>query len=136
MANFEQAYGITAKNEGGYVNDPDDNGGETYCGISRKFHPQWSGWPIVDQHKPLKNGSKIDSVDVSVREKQFYKAEFWDKIHGDDINNQSLAEQMYDFAVNAGIKAAIKMGQESAGLSVTGVMDTETIAGINKNTIA
>lgn len=39
--------------EGGYVNDPDDQGGETYCGIARKHHPGWPGWQTVDaaQHK-------------------------------------------------------------------------------------
>jgi len=37
--NFEDAYERTAQIEGFYVNNPNDNGGETYCGIARKFHP-------------------------------------------------------------------------------------------------
>lgn len=35
------------KKEGRYSNNPSDQGGETYCGISRKFHPGWVGWPTV-----------------------------------------------------------------------------------------
>ena len=37
MANFEEAYKKTSDFEGGYVNDEDDAGGETYRGIARNF---------------------------------------------------------------------------------------------------
>ena len=36
MADFRLAYKKIEAAEGGYVNDPDDKGGETYKGISRK----------------------------------------------------------------------------------------------------
>jgi lysozyme family protein len=48
---FETAYKQTAKFEAGYANDPNDPGGETFRGISRVSHPDWDGWPIVDQIK-------------------------------------------------------------------------------------
>jgi lysozyme family protein len=51
MADFEIAYGETELREGGYVNDPVDRGGETHRGVARKFHPDWSGWKIIDQIK-------------------------------------------------------------------------------------
>ncbi|RYD50653.1 MAG: hypothetical protein EOP52_13405, partial [Sphingobacteriales bacterium] len=35
MADFLTAYKRTAVAEGGYANDPDDLGGETYKGIAR-----------------------------------------------------------------------------------------------------
>jgi len=37
MANFEQSYAITMGHEGGYDNDPDDVGGETYKGVSENI---------------------------------------------------------------------------------------------------
>ena len=37
MAEFETAYYLTNKIEGGYANDQDDKGGETYRGIARNF---------------------------------------------------------------------------------------------------
>lgn len=37
--------------EGGWVNDPDDPGGETVIGVCRKYWPKFSGWPIVDSLK-------------------------------------------------------------------------------------
>jgi len=33
---FEDAVALVLKHEGGYVNDPDDPGGETMMGISKK----------------------------------------------------------------------------------------------------
>lgn len=47
--NFLKSYDILIKHEGGYVNDPDDKGGETYKGIARKFNPDWKGWKIIDK---------------------------------------------------------------------------------------
>ena len=44
MADFRLAYKKIEAAEGGYVNDPDDKGGETYKGISRKANPDWNGW--------------------------------------------------------------------------------------------
>ena len=47
MAEFKKAYDKTMGHEGGYVHDPDDAGGETYKGISRRYHPGWEGWKVV-----------------------------------------------------------------------------------------
>ncbi|HBF18469.1 MAG TPA: hypothetical protein DDW81_00145 [Cryomorphaceae bacterium] len=52
MADFEWAYRHTSNKEGGYVNDPSDYGRETYRGISRRWHPYWEGWKIVDEVRP------------------------------------------------------------------------------------
>lgn len=37
--NFAVACGFVLKHEGGYVNDPDDPGGETNFGISKRYNP-------------------------------------------------------------------------------------------------
>ena len=51
MANFNESFNITLGYEGGYSNDPDDAGGETYKGISRRYHPGWKGWALIDELK-------------------------------------------------------------------------------------
>lgn len=51
MANFGDAFKKLSIKEGGYVNDKDDAGGETYRGISRKYNPTWQGWNMIDQYK-------------------------------------------------------------------------------------
>ena len=51
MALFTPAFTLSKINEGGWVNDPNDIGGETYRGISRKFNPKWNGWSVIDEMK-------------------------------------------------------------------------------------
>jgi len=53
MAEFNIALQKTLAHEGGYSNDPNDMGGETYKGISRASHSVWKGWAIVDKYKKL-----------------------------------------------------------------------------------
>lgn len=55
---FEPAYQIVRKHEGGYVNNPQDPGKETYAGISRRFWPNWAGWKEIDR---IKNRSGIST---------------------------------------------------------------------------
>lgn len=46
---FKDTYALILKWEGvAYENDPDDDGGETFCGITRKFEPSWQGWAMID----------------------------------------------------------------------------------------
>lgn len=107
MADFLTAYKITAKNEGGYVDDLNDAGGETYCGITRKNFPHWTGWTEVDQHKPIKSGTIIPEIDLLVED--FYRNNFWNPVNGNTITDQDLANQVYDMAVNAGVGEALKL---------------------------
>ena len=51
MASFIKAFNKLIKAEGGYVNDPDDNGGETFMGITRKNHPNCKMWIVIDEYK-------------------------------------------------------------------------------------
>jgi len=51
MADFNQALQMVLQNEGGYVNDPNDPGGETYKGIARKMNSNWIGWQLIDLQK-------------------------------------------------------------------------------------
>ena len=74
MANYHIALQEVLKNEGGYVNDPDDSGGETYKGIARRFHPDWIGWAYVD-NRDFKN----PNLDKLVSD--FYYIKFWDHQH-------------------------------------------------------
>ena len=68
MAKFDIEFDKVVLAEGGYVNDKDDNCGETYLGISRKFNPNWKGWTIVDQvKKQYKSIKDINVVSVCLK---------------------------------------------------------------------
>ena len=134
MAEFLTSYNKTAKWEGGYVNHKSDRGAITYCGISRKYHPNWTGWKIVDNHKPLKNNTKIKSTELESLVKQFYYREFWQPIQGDYIENQSIANIVYDLHVNSG-KGGLKAIQRAIGVKADGVIGSKTIQALNGTTI-
>lgn len=115
---FINAFNETMKDEGGYSQDPTDRGGETYKGITRKNFPGWAGWPIVDKHKPLKNGEIIYDNGLDFLVQSFYKENFWDVNQLDiiDLITPTLAEDIFDAGVNVGYGKAAKWLQSSLNL--------------------
>lgn len=135
MANFEKALELVLKNEGGYVNDPNDNGGETYKGISRRANPQWSGWKIIDGYKKKYKDfkKKLDSDDELQKcVKSIYRSNYWNPIKGDDLVHQDMAEEMFDATVNFGITKAIKLAQKTVGFEQSGVMTSILVERLNQ----
>ena len=127
MANFKIAYDITMGHEGGYANDPNDNGGETYKGVARKFHPNWPGWVAIDKIKSTLGKStdiinKHAGLDAGLQFaiQSFYKTQFWDIINLDKITNQNIANELFDIGVNMGPGVAAKFLQESLNLCNNG----------------
>lgn len=135
MANFEIAYNRTNINEGGWNHIQGDRGGETYCGIARKFHPNWAGWKIIDQYKKnnggLRHGQIINDPQLIKLKKEFYKTEFWDIVGGDEIEDQRAANTLYDFGVNSGNPRSIKNLQVVLKLPQTGKISNELIDAAN-----
>ena len=80
MADFQPAFEKMIRNEGGYKlhNIASDRGGQTYAGIARNSHPNWPGWRFID-------ANDLDNAELTQRVREFYKAQFWDKISGDGI---------------------------------------------------
>ena len=126
MANFIDGFRKVILAEGGYVNDPDDAGGETYMGISRKANPKWRGWSIIDaikrQNKNTKNLNKLlrENTDLNGLVERLYKNNYWDIIELDDIPNQEIANQLFDTCVNCGVTRAITIAQKVIGMTITG----------------
>ena len=115
MADFEKAYRITMGHEGGYVDDPDDAGGETYKGISRKYNPGWRGWDIIDDYKGNSTFPQNLDYDSDLQElvKDFYKQNYWDVNRLDEVESQMIATEMFDTGVNMGVRRASKFLQEA-----------------------
>lgn len=118
MAQFKPAFDITMEHEGGYVSDPDDFGGETYRGISRRYHPTWAGWGFIDGMRNEETFplclDRDDALDHAVT--QFYKELYWDRFQGDKLTDQDLANKMFDIAVNMGVHRAVLFLQSALNL--------------------
>jgi lysozyme family protein len=124
MADFAPAFEKMIRDEGGYklTNIPGDRGGMTYAGIARKPNPQWAGWEFVDQQD---FGSATELV------RNFYKSNFWDRIRGDEIANQAIAETIFNFSVNTGIGVAVKLAQLIVGTAPDGAVGPKTLERLN-----
>lgn len=118
MASFDIAYKTFIQPwEGGYVNNPNDKGGETYAGIARNFHPTWSGWSYIDE---IKKTRKIDTNEkfAAIQDKvdKFYLLALWEPNNFSAINNQDVANILFDWYVNSGSNAAHTKGAETYGV--------------------
>ena len=121
MGNFNTAIKLVLEHEGGYVNDPDDPGGETNYGISKRSYPD------VD----IANLTQPQAVEI-------YQRDFWDK-QWNLILSQDLSTALLDASVNMGRAAAVKLLQRAANkaycrdmLTVDGVVGAKTIAALNE----
>lgn len=130
MADFKIALRKVLASEGGYVNDIDDSGGETFAGVSRKNNKTWKGWQIIDDiKKSFNNSYTINTLNKTLfaNDKlmdlvgEVYKTNYWDPIQLDLIPSQRIANEMFDTAVNMGVGVAIKLAYE-----VTGVIPVST----------
>lgn len=115
MADFDVAYDITLAHEGGYDNDPDDAGGETYKGVARKYYPTWAGWAIIDAAKeePDFPNSLKDNIVLDSMIREFYKLNYWNRFAGDDLSEQLLANELFDTGVNMGVSRAVEFLQKA-----------------------
>jgi lysozyme family protein len=118
MAEFDLAYAKTSAYEGGYAKDPIDRGGETYRGIARLRHPDWAGWRRIDAHKQKRAFPDDLDADRTLQTKvrTFYRSVFWDRCRGDELADQAVADELYDSAVNLGVRRAVRFLQSSLNL--------------------
>ena len=88
--------------EGGYVNDPNDSGGETNFGITVEV-ARANGYTGSMRDMPREVAFKI------------YAAKYWDKVKGDQLVelSEAIAEEVIDTAVNMGPGRAGKFLQRS-----------------------
>jgi lysozyme family protein len=138
MANFSESEKITGGNEGGLSDSKQDRGGFTYAGIASKFWPNWKGWPIVrgtlqkcNNDFERANLSLKANTEVQRLVSDFYKANFWDVNKLDLINDQQIANTVYDMGVNSGTGTAAKMLQVAAKVKVDSVVGSDTIHAVN-----
>ena len=110
MADFEKAFQRLMHEEGLVLSDhPADKGGQTYAGIARKFHPDWTGWKYVD----------AGTTPPTQLVRDFYHVEYWMPVKGDQITDQKVATVLFGQYVNMGGNA-IKLVQAAVGVIADG----------------
>ena len=114
--------------EGGFVNDPKDKGGATNKGVTLKtwrsvgYDIDADGDIDVQDLKLLTDDDVIEKV---------LKPHYWDKVGGDKIKDQGVANMLADWAYMSGTKTPATKVQRLVGAVQDGVIGPRTIALIN-----
>lgn len=125
MSEFEPAVEATLTHEGGYANNPNDRGGETNFGISRRF--------LKSQGIPCSGSLRLLTREHAVR---LYRQFFWEKLGLQRLDSQLLASKVFDVAVNMGPRRAVLLLQEAccalgSTVEVDGRLGPITVAAAN-----
>ena len=111
--NFDQAFEKLIGHEGGYVWHEKDPGGETNFGISKRSYP----------------GEDIKGMTLD-RAKAIYLRDFWGPA-GCDALPSSVRFDVFDMAVNSGVRTATKLLQGVVGTAPDGVIGPRTLQAVN-----
>lgn len=111
--NFNDCLTRLLKDEGGYSNDPDDNGGATNYGIT-----------IVDYRKYInKKGTPLDVKNMKLDDaKKIYKTKYWDALNCDNLSG-GVDYTCFDYGVNSGLGRPRKALERFKSLSGTKLID-------------
>lgn len=115
--NFDLAFERLMGNEGGYSFHPNDPGGETQWGISKRSYPN------ID----------IKSL-TRAQAKEIYRRDFWLRASMDEYD-PAIAFQVFDAAVNHGIETAVRLLQRAAGVADDGHVGPITIAAVKAKSV-
>jgi lysozyme family protein len=110
--NFDEAFELLIGHEGGYVNNPNDPGGETKYGISRRQYP----------------GEDIANMTLE-RAKTIAKRDFWGPA-GCDVVPDAVKFDLFDTAFNSGVTTAIKLLQRAASSLEDGKLGNYTLINV------
>lgn len=122
MAIFDEAFGAVMGDLGGWVQHSEHDHAETFKGISRRFHPTWEGWKIMDalrlaaSNESEFNRTVAQNVKLKENVNSFYTVNFWDRFCGDMIPSQEIAEEVLRAAMVLGVRRAVSNLQESLRL--------------------
>jgi lysozyme family protein len=111
---FARCIEIILRNEGGYVNDPSDPGGETNMGLCKRNYPDLD----------IKQLTRNQAIEI-------YFRDYWFPMNLHGIANELAILELFDMGVNAGIRTAIKLAQKLVGAFADGTIGPETEGMIN-----
>jgi lysozyme family protein len=113
-SDWDKAITFVLKMEGGYTLDPNDPGGETQFGISKKSYPNLDIKNLTIEHA-----------------REIYHRDFWAPCRCADLP-APLAIAVFDTAVNQGVTVAKRLLQIALDVTVDGIIGPKTLAAAAK----
>lgn len=122
MADYKVLIPFILKWEGGYAEIKGDRGGATNKGITLATFQSVFG----------SDKTKCDLKELTDAEWEYiYCSRFWAKVKGSQINDQSVANILADWAWHSGTATAAKKVQEIVRTTADGIIGAKTIAAVN-----
>ena len=116
--NWQYCLETILHHEGGYVNHPEDPGGETNLGVTKRVYEEFGGTK--------------DMKDLTVEDVEpIYKKNYWDRVKADQLPS-GLDLCVFDFGVNAGTGRSAKFLQGMVGATQDGAIGPATLAKVNE----
>ena len=122
MADARKLVPIIKRWEGGYSNHPMDKGGPTMQGITLNTFRKYYG-----ANKTAEDLKKITDTQWY----HIFKSGYWDKMRGDYILSQSIANLVVDWAWGSGPVTAARKLQRYLKVAVDGKIGPMTLAALN-----
>ena len=114
--NFDQAFDILLKHEGGFSDHPADRGGKTHYGITE----------AVAREVGYRGDMRELPLDLA---KRIYKDRYWDAVRADELP-EAVRYAVFDAAVNSGPRQAIRWLQRAVGVRDDGIIGPQTLAAV------
>lgn len=125
MADFYKIIDEVLRREGVADNRETDSGGLTIYGISQKNHPEAAVFKrlarfgnLFTQPHEIQSLRDLIRSNLGFREEavEFYEEEFWLPLRLDEMLSQSVAEELFDTAVNCGVGKAQEFFERALNL--------------------
>ena len=119
--NFDKCLALLLAHEGGYVNHPQDPGGMTNLGVTKRVWEEWTGHEVDEKQMRTLTPELVAPL---------YKRKYWDAIRGDELVS-GVDYCVFDVAVNSGPGRAIKFLQSCVGVTVDGGFGPRTLDAVS-----
>ena len=120
--NYEKCLEMILHHEGGYVNHPEDPGGITNLGVTKRVYEDWVGYSVSEH--TMQNLTEEDVAPI-------YRKNYWDRIKADDMPS-GLDLCVFDFGVNAGTGRDAKYLQRMIGTTPDGGIGPMTLKALDE----
>ena len=115
--NFDKCMSMLLKHEGGYVNHPEDPGGMTNLGVTKRTYDEYHGTDIDEEG--MRNLKKDDVIPI-------YRQNYWNRCRCQDLP-AGVDWAVFDFAVNSGTGRAAKALQKAVEVEQDGSIGPLTL---------
>lgn len=112
--------------------------GLTFMGVYEAANPYWAGWTVVRKMLEKYDGN-IKRASEALYESsvmrglvdEFYYNAYWSRAKLDRVDSQKIAEEIFVFGVNAGMRNAIRKAQKLVGVPADGIVGPMTLEAWN-----